>query len=97
MRKGSTRPRHNRLLEIRLQCGMSRRYVAERLGVTYNTVYHMEMDEYPFTVAMLKTLAGIFEVAPADIDPSLTQICTEKTTPAPRTNQEPCLAMVATS
>lgn len=97
MRKGSTRPRHNRLLEIRLQCGMSRRYVAECLGVTYNTVYHMEMDAYPFTVAMLKELASIFEVSPADIDPSLTQICAEKPTPAPHTTQEPCLAMVTTS
>ena len=53
---------HNRIAMLRAERGVSRRELAEALGVHYQTVGYLERGEYSPSLALALELADYFEV-----------------------------------
>jgi DNA-binding XRE family transcriptional regulator len=61
----------NRIAMLRVERGISRRQLAESLGVHYQTVGYLERGEYKPSLALALRLAAFFEV-PVEVLFSLT-------------------------
>jgi putative transcriptional regulator len=53
---------HNRIAVLRAERGISRRELAEALGVHYQTVGYLERGEYSPSLYLALRIAGYFEV-----------------------------------
>lgn len=53
---------HNRIAMLRAERGVSRRQLAEALGVHYQTVGYLERGEYSPSLHLALRIAGFFEV-----------------------------------
>ncbi|WP_131103130.1 helix-turn-helix transcriptional regulator [Ornithinimicrobium sufpigmenti] len=53
---------HNRIAMLRAERGISRRELAEALGVHYQTVGYLERGEYAPSLHLALSLAAYFEV-----------------------------------
>lgn len=53
---------HNRIAMLRVERGISRRELAEALGVHYQTVGYLERGEYSPSLHLALRIAGYFEV-----------------------------------
>ncbi|MFK5634286.1 MULTISPECIES: helix-turn-helix transcriptional regulator [unclassified Ornithinimicrobium] len=53
---------HNRIAMLRAERGVSRRALAEALGVHYQTVGYLERGEYSPSLHLALSIAGYFEV-----------------------------------
>lgn len=53
---------HNRIAMLRAERGVSRRDLAEALGVHYQTVGYLERGEYSPSLHLALRIAGYFEV-----------------------------------
>ncbi|RRD45804.1 helix-turn-helix transcriptional regulator [Tessaracoccus sp. OH4464_COT-324] len=53
---------HNRIAMLRVERGISRRQLAEALGIHYQTVGYLERGEYSPSLALALQLAEYFEV-----------------------------------
>jgi DNA-binding XRE family transcriptional regulator len=53
---------HNRIAMLRAERGISRRELAEALGVHYQTVGYLERGEYSPSLHLALRIAGYFEV-----------------------------------
>jgi putative transcriptional regulator len=53
---------HNRIAMLRLERGISRRQLAEALGVHYQTVGYLERGEYSPSLHLALRIAAYFEV-----------------------------------
>lgn len=53
---------HNRIAVLRVERGVSRRALAEALGVHYQTVGYLERGEYSPSLELALRLAAYFEV-----------------------------------
>lgn len=53
---------HNRIAMLRAERGISRRQLAEGLGVHYQTVGYLERGEYSPSLHLALRIAGYFEV-----------------------------------
>ena len=62
---------HNRIAVLRAERGVSRRELAEALGVHYQTVGYLERDEYRPSLHLALRIAAYFEV-PVEVVFSLT-------------------------
>jgi DNA-binding XRE family transcriptional regulator len=62
---------HNRIAVLRAERGVSRRELAEALGVHYQTVGYLERGEYRPSLHLALRIAGYFEV-PVEVVFSLT-------------------------
>jgi putative transcriptional regulator len=62
---------HNRIAMLRAERGISRRDLADALGVHYQTVGYLERGEYSPSLHLALRVAGYFEV-PVEIIFSLT-------------------------
>ncbi|QFG67329.1 helix-turn-helix transcriptional regulator [Ornithinimicrobium pratense] len=58
----SSEPIHNRLTMLRAERGISRRELAEALGVHYQTVGYLERGEYAPSLHLALRIAAYFEV-----------------------------------
>lgn len=63
---------HNRIAMLRAERGISRRDLAEALGVHYQTVGYLERGEYAPSLAVALRAAAYFDV-PVEVIFSLTQ------------------------
>jgi putative transcriptional regulator len=54
---------HNRIAMLRAERGLSRRELAEALGVHYQTVGYLERGEYSPSLHLALRIAAYFEVA----------------------------------
>lgn len=57
---------HNRIAVLRVERGISRRQLAEALGVHYQTVGYLERGEYSPSLHLALRIAEFFEV-PVDV------------------------------
>ena len=55
-------PVHNRIAVLRAERGISRRQLADALGVHYQTVGYLERGEYSPSLYLALRIAGYFEV-----------------------------------
>lgn len=55
-------PLHNRIAVLRVERGISRRDLAQALGVHYQTVGYLERGEYSPSLVLALQLAEFFEV-----------------------------------
>lgn len=55
-------PVHNRVAVLRAERGWSRRELADRLGVHYQTVGYIERGEYHPSLALALEMSRVFEV-----------------------------------
>ncbi len=62
---------HNRIVMLRAERGISRRELAEALGVHYQTIGYLERGEYRPSLYLALRIAEYFEV-PAEVIFSLT-------------------------
>lgn len=53
---------HNRIAVLRADRGMSRRELAEALGVHYQTIGYLERGEYSPSLALALRIAALFDV-----------------------------------
>lgn len=53
---------HNRIAMLRAERGISRRQLAEALGVHYQTVGYLERGEYSPSLEIALRISGYFEV-----------------------------------
>jgi DNA-binding XRE family transcriptional regulator len=53
---------HNRIAMLRAERGVSRRDLAESLGVHYQTIGYLERGEYSPSLHLALRIAGYFEV-----------------------------------
>ncbi|MDN3351120.1 helix-turn-helix transcriptional regulator [Actinomadura sp. DC4] len=53
---------HNRIAMLRAERGVSRRQLAEALGVHYQTIGYLERGEYSPSLHLALRIAGHFEV-----------------------------------
>ncbi|GAB3818912.1 helix-turn-helix transcriptional regulator [Tessaracoccus terricola] len=53
---------HNRIAMLRAERGISRRQLADALGVHYQTVGYLERGEYSPSLEIALRIAGYFEV-----------------------------------
>ena len=53
---------HNRIALLRVEQGVSRRELAEALGVHYQTVGYLERGEYNPSLALALRIAAFFDV-----------------------------------
>jgi putative transcriptional regulator len=53
---------HNRIAMLRAERGISRRQLADALGVHYQTVGYLERGEYSPSLHLALRIAGYFEV-----------------------------------
>jgi DNA-binding XRE family transcriptional regulator len=53
---------HNRIAMLRAERGVSRRQLAEALGVHYQTIGYLERGEYSPSLYLALKIAGYFEV-----------------------------------
>jgi DNA-binding XRE family transcriptional regulator len=53
---------HNRIAVLRAERGISRRQLADALGVHYQTVGYLERGEYSPSLHLALRIAGYFEV-----------------------------------
>lgn len=53
---------HNRIAMLRAERGISRRHLAEALGVHYQTVGYLERGEYSPSLYLALRIAAYFEV-----------------------------------
>ncbi len=53
---------HNRIAMLRAERGVSRRQLADALGVHYQTIGYLERGEYAPSLALALQLAGYFGV-----------------------------------
>jgi DNA-binding XRE family transcriptional regulator len=58
----SSEPIHNRIAMLRAERGISRRELAEALGVHYQTVGYLERGEYSPSLHLALSIAAYFEV-----------------------------------
>lgn len=58
----SSEPIHNRIAMLRAERGISRRELAEALGVHYQTVGYLERGEYSPSLHLALGIAAYFEV-----------------------------------
>ena len=58
----STEPVHQRIAMLRAERGISRRDLAEALGVHYQTVGYLERGEYAPSLHLALRIAAYFEV-----------------------------------
>lgn len=58
----SSEPIHNRIAMLRAERGISRRELAEALGVHYQTVGYLERGEYAPSLHLALRIAAYFEV-----------------------------------
>lgn len=58
----SSEPIHNRIAMLRAERGISRRELAEALGVHYQTVGYLERGEYSPSLHLALAIAAYFEV-----------------------------------
>ncbi|GAA3549508.1 helix-turn-helix transcriptional regulator [Amycolatopsis ultiminotia] len=54
---------YNRIAVLRAERGISRRQLAEALGVHYQTIGYLERGEYSPSLHLALRIAGFFEVA----------------------------------
>ena len=54
---------HNRIAMLRAERGVSRRDLAEELGVHYQTIGYLERGEYSPSLYLALKIAGYFDVA----------------------------------
>lgn len=54
---------HNRIAMLRAERGVSRRELAEAMGVHYQTIGYLERGEYSPSLTLALQLAAYFEVA----------------------------------
>lgn len=54
---------HNRIAMLRAERGISRRQLADALGVHYQTVGYLERGEYSPSLEIALRIAGYFEVS----------------------------------
>lgn len=54
---------HNRIAMLRAERGVSRRDLAEALGVHYQTIGYLERGEYSPSLYLALKIAGYFEVS----------------------------------
>lgn len=54
---------HNRIAMLRAERGVSRRDLAEALGVHYQTIGYLERGEYSPSLHLALQIAGYFDVA----------------------------------
>ncbi|HEY9408217.1 MAG TPA: helix-turn-helix transcriptional regulator [Jiangellaceae bacterium] len=54
---------HNRIAVLRVERGVSRRQLADALGVHYQTVGYLERGEYSPSLELALRIAAYFEVA----------------------------------
>ena len=57
-----SQPLHNRIAVLRVERGISRRELAQALGVHYQTVGYLERGEYSPSLVLALQLAEFFEV-----------------------------------
>lgn len=55
-------PLHNRIAMLRVERGISRRQLADAVGVHYQTVGYLERGEYAPSLVLALQLAEFFEV-----------------------------------
>ena len=53
---------HNRIAMLRAERGISRRQLADALGVHYQTIGYLERGEYSPSLALALQIAGHFDV-----------------------------------
>lgn len=58
----TSEPIHNRIAMLRAERGISRRELAEALGVHYQTVGYLERGEYAPSLHLALRIAAYFEV-----------------------------------
>lgn len=63
----------------RVRRGLSRSEVAQRVGVTRDTVYKWEKGQIAIPFAKLKRIAQLFQLAPVALIPQLTEVPHEDT------------------
>ncbi|GAA1171923.1 helix-turn-helix transcriptional regulator [Ornithinimicrobium humiphilum] len=63
---------HNRIAMLRVERGISRRQLAEALGVHYQTIGYLERGEYSPSLHLALRIAAYFEV-PVEVVFSLTE------------------------
>ena len=53
---------HNRLAVLRAERGLSRRQLADKLGVNYQTIGYIERGDYNPSLELALTIAGFFRL-----------------------------------
>ncbi|HYK68061.1 MAG TPA: helix-turn-helix transcriptional regulator [Streptosporangiaceae bacterium] len=53
---------HNRLAVLRAERGMSRKQLADKLGINYQTIGYIERGDYNPSLELALTIAGFFRL-----------------------------------
>jgi DNA-binding XRE family transcriptional regulator len=53
---------HNRLAVLRAERGLSRKQVADKLGINYQTIGYIERGDYNPSLELALTIAGFFRL-----------------------------------
>ena len=62
-----SQPLHNRIAVLRVERGISRRELAQALGVHYQTVGYLERGEYAPSLALALRIAALLGVRVEDV------------------------------
>lgn len=82
---------HHRIPLLRAERGMSRRELAEAVGVHYQTIGYLERGEYSPSLALAFRIAAVFELPLTDVFsdhpfPSLREVLAHGTDRTPQEN-----------
>jgi len=58
----SHRPVHNRLAVLRAERGLSRKQLADKLGINYQTIGYIERGDYNPSLELALTIAELFRL-----------------------------------